>query len=111
MKGAILFVAATILCFQAILPCFATELATDEVATSPPTAAETSAILEPLSSASAKASTVPSFSNAASIEAGTADTKASLTFAGYLPQTVLGNYLHYEIGGDAPVSNKGSTDE
>jgi len=69
------------------------------------------AILEPLSSASAQSSTVPSFSNAASIAAGTSDTKASLTFAGFVPQAVLGNYMHYEVGGDAPVSTKGSTDE
>ena len=75
------------------------------------TEAQKNAILEPLSSASAQTATVPSFSNAASIEAGTSDTKASLTFAGFVPQTILGNYLHYEVGGDAPVSTKGSTDE
>lgn len=75
------------------------------------TEAETSSILEPLSAPSAKSSTVPSFSNAASVEAGTSDTKASLSFAGYVPQMVLGSYLHYEVGGDAPVSTKGSTDE
>lgn len=70
-----------------------------------------SATLEPLSSPSAQPSSVPSFVNGASISAGTSDTKASLSFTGYLPGTFAGGYVYYNLGGDAPVSMKGSTDE
>ena len=96
MKGIILSMAGLLAGSGLTCTCFAAVVGATDF--------EKSAILEPLSAASAKSSAVPTFSNAASIEAGASDTKASLTFAGYLPQTVMGNYLHYELGGDAPVS-------
>jgi hypothetical protein len=65
--------------------------------------------LEPLSAPDSK-SGAPSFLDSASIQAGTSDTKATLAFQGYLPHFPHTDYLHYEIGGEAPIS-KGSTDE
>jgi hypothetical protein len=68
-------------------------------------------ILEPLSAPVGK-SGAPSFVDSASIEAGTTDTKATISFGGYLPNILpLGDYLHYQINGEAPLSSKGSTDE
>jgi hypothetical protein len=68
------------------------------------------ALLEPFSAPDAR-SGAPSFLDSASIETGTSDTKATVAFQGYLPNILpLTNYLHYEIGAEAPIS-KGSADE
>jgi hypothetical protein len=103
MKAIILMLAGCFACMGFTSSCFGADGTTTE--------SQKSAILEPLSSENAQSSTVPSFSNAASIEAGTSDTKGSLMFAGFVPQTAFGNYVHYELGGDAPLATKGSTDE
>jgi hypothetical protein len=67
--------------------------------------------LEPLSAPGAK-SGAPSFLDSASIETGTADTKATISFGGYIPKFLPStDYLHYQINGEAPISTKGSTDE
>jgi hypothetical protein len=68
--------------------------------------------LQNVSAPDAKATGVGTFSNAASIQAGTADSKGSLSIAGWLPFVPPhGNYLHYSLHGEAPISTKGSTDE
>jgi hypothetical protein len=68
------------------------------------------ATVQPLSSPDGKSSS-PNFQNTASIQAGTSDTKATLSLGGFVPSpTSLIDYLRVQIGGDAPVS-KGSMDD
>jgi hypothetical protein len=62
--------------------------------------------LEPVASADNK-SEAPSFSDSATIEAGTGDTKATITVGGFLPYTSGDWYYAYQLGGEAAVS-KGS---
>jgi hypothetical protein len=67
--------------------------------------------VQPLSSGDNKPSGSPTFLSASSIEAGTADTKGTLSIVGYLPMSVADEYfVHYQVNGEAPLSTKGSTD-
>lgn len=65
--------------------------------------------VEPLSSSDGR-SAGPTFLNAVAIEASTSDTKANISFAGFLPAAPIGDYFLYQLQGEAPVS-KGSTDD
>jgi hypothetical protein len=52
-------------------------------------------------------------SSAAVIEAGTSDTKATLSVVGYAAGAPISfvDYLRFQLRGEAPVSTKGSTDD
>ena len=68
------------------------------------------AALEPMSSPDGNSST-PNFTNTASIQAGTSDTKATLSVGGFVPSpTSAIDYLRVSLGGDAPVSKDSTGD-
>jgi hypothetical protein len=66
--------------------------------------------LAPISSADAQ-SAGPSFLDAATIEAGTSDTKVNIGISGFMPKSGSGDWYHqFGLGGEAAVT-KGSTDD
>jgi hypothetical protein len=66
--------------------------------------------LDPLSSTQGQAAaTTPSSLSTLSIQAGTSDTKATVSLAGFTPKAFLGDYSLIQIGGEAPVSKDAST--
>jgi hypothetical protein len=68
--------------------------------------------VQALSSGDGKASGPATYLSSTSIEAGTSDTKATLSFVGFVPQGISDDlYLHYQLNGEAPIATKGSTDE
>jgi hypothetical protein len=67
--------------------------------------------IQAFSSGDNKPGGTSTFVSAASIEAGTSDTKATLSLVGYAPTSLSDDYfLHYQLSGEAPLSTKGSTD-
>jgi hypothetical protein len=72
--------------------------------------ADKQAALEPVSSPDGKSSS-PNFTNMASIQASTSDTKATLSAGGFIPSpTTAIDYLRVSLGGDAPVSKDSNSD-
>jgi hypothetical protein len=87
----------------ALLPC-ASEAAT-------PTAAHQAAV-QPLSAGDGKSAATPTYLSAATLEAGTSDTKATLSAVGFVPQNLAPDlYLQYQVHGEAPLSSKDSNNE
>ena len=67
--------------------------------------------IQPLSSGDNKPAGTSTFVSASSIDAGTSDTKATLSLVGYVPTNLGDDYfVHYQLSGEAPLSTKGSID-